>query len=185
MAAYSFSRFRFKGRFVLLFTILATRLLPPIAAVIPMFLLMSNLRLIDTQLVLIIIYCALNIPFAIWMMKTFFDGISVDLEEAAKIDGCSWFRTLYSITIPLAAPGMAATSIFVYVLAWNEFMFALIFTRTQAVTMPIVIAQTMGELGIYWQDMAVLVIIVMFPVFLFGFWMQKYLVRGLTVGALK
>ncbi len=108
-----------------------------------------------------------------------------DLEEAAKIDGCSWFQALYRITIPLAAPGMAATSIFVYLLAWNEFIFALIFTRTVAVTMPIAIVHTIGELGIYWQDMAVQVIIVMLPVFLFSFWMQKYLVRGLSAGALK
>jgi multiple sugar transport system permease protein len=134
---------------------------------------------------MIIIYSALNIPFAIWMMKAFFDGISSDLEEAAKIDGCSWFQALFRITIPLAAPGMAATSIFVYLLAWNEFIFALIFTRTVAVTMPIAIVHTIGELGIYWQDMAVQVILVMFPVFLFAFWMQKYLVRGLSTGALK
>ncbi len=185
MAAYSFSRFRFKGRFFLLFMILATRLLPPITAIVPLFLLMNSLRLVDTHLVMIIIYSALNIPFAIWMMKAFFDGISSDLEEAAKIDGCSWFQALYRITIPLAAPGMAATSIFVYLLAWNEFIFALIFTRTVAVTMPIAIVHTIGELGIYWQDMAVQVIIVMLPVFLFSFWMQKYLVRGLSAGALK
>lgn len=185
LAAYSFSRFRYPGRWPLFTLMLASRLLPPITAVIPLFLVMNRIHLVDTHLGLVIIYSALQIPFATWLMKSFFDGIPKDLELAALIDGCSKLNALRYITIPLAAPGMVATSIFVYVLTWNEFMFAFIFTSVNAKTLPVRLAETLGELQIYWQDMATLSTIIMIPALLFSFYMQKHLVKGLTAGSLK
>jgi multiple sugar transport system permease protein len=185
LAAYSFSRFRFAGRWPLFSLMLASRLLPPITAVIPLFLLMNRLSLVDTHLGLVIIYAALQIPFATWMMKSFFDGIPRDLEMAALIDGCSRLSALRYITIPLAAPGMVATAIFVYVLSWNEFMFAFIFSSVNSKTLPVRLAETLGELQIYWQDMAALAVIIMVPALMFSYYMQKHLVKGLTAGSLK
>jgi multiple sugar transport system permease protein len=185
LAAYAFSRYQFKGRTVLLYLVLASRLLPPITAVIPLFMLMNSLGLIDTHFCLIIIYSALNLPFAIWMMKSYFDGIPMELELAAQIDGCSKFKALRHITLPLATPGMVATAIFVFVLSWNEYMFAFIFTSVNAKTVPVRIAETLGELQIYWQDMATLAMIVILPAVLFSYYMQKHMVKGLTAGALK
>jgi multiple sugar transport system permease protein len=185
LAAYSFSRYRFAGRNQMLYVILGTRLLPPITAVIPLYLLMRSLSLIDTPLVLIIIYTALNVPFATWMMKSFFDTIPRELEEAAQIDGCSALRALWHVTIPLAAPGFVATSIFLFVLAWNEFMFAFIFTNVRARTVPVVVAETMGEMQIFWQDMASLATILIIPALIFALFAQRYMVKGLTAGSLK
>lgn len=185
LAAYAFSRYRFRGRQELLFFVMATRLLPPITAVIPLFLMMNELGLIDTRRVLIIIYTALNIPFATWMMKSFFDAVPKELEEAARIDGCSSLGALTRITVPLAAPGFAATSIFIFILAWNEFLFAFIFTSVDARTVPVIIPETVGEFQIYWQDMATLATLLMIPTIGFAIFAQRHLVRGLTTGALK
>ena len=185
LAAYAFSRYQFKGRKFLLYLVLASRLLPPITAVIPLFMMMNSLNLIDTHVSLIVIYCALNLPFAIWMMKSYFDGIPVELELSAQIDGCSKLKALRYVTLPLAAPGMVATAIFVFVLCWNEYMFAFIFTSVNAKTVPVRIAETLGELQIYWQDMATLAMIVILPALIFSFYMQKHMVKGLTTGALK
>lgn len=185
LAAYAFSRYRFRGRKELLFSMMATRLLPPITAVIPLFLMMNDLGFIDTRRVLIIIYTALNIPFATWMMKSFFDAVPKELEESARIDGCSSLGALARITVPLAAPGFAATSIFVFILAWNEFLFAFIFTSVEARTVPVIIPETVGEFQIFWQDMATLATLLMIPTIGFAIFAQRHLVKGLTTGALK
>ncbi len=185
LAGFAFSRYVFPGRRPLLYTVLASRLLPPITAVIPVFLMMSSIKLTDTSWSLILIYTAFNVPLGIWMMKTFFDTVPLDLEEAAMIDGTSRLGALWRVTLPLAGPGFAATAIFVFVSAWNEFMFAFIFTTVRAVTMPVVISQTLGEMQIYWQQMATEATIVILPVLLFSFFLQQHMVRGLTAGALK
>jgi multiple sugar transport system permease protein len=185
LAAYAFSRYTFRGRLALLYAMLGTRLLPPLTTVIPLFLLMSRLHLIDTHAVLIIIYTALNIPFATWLIKSFFDTIPRELEEAGQIDGCSGLRALWHITMPLAAPGLAASAIFVFVLAWNEFTFAYMFTSSKARTLPLLIAQAQGDDQIFWQDMAAQATILMILPLLVVLLMQRQLVRGLTAGALK
>ncbi|MEX2541656.1 MAG: carbohydrate ABC transporter permease [Trueperaceae bacterium] len=185
LAAYSFSRFSFAGRSQLLIGILATRLMPPVTAVIPLFILFQGWGLIDTHLGLILIYSALNIPLATWMMKSFFDSVPRELEESARIDGTTWFGALWRVTLPLAAPGIAATSVFIFTLAWNEFMFAFIFTSRNARTLPALLAETLGELQIYWSDMAALSTLIMIPPLLFSFYMQRRLVAGLQTGALK
>lgn len=185
LAAYAFSRFQFQGRTTLLYLMLATRLLPPMVTIIPLFLLMNSLRLIDTQAVLVIIYTALNIPFATWLTKAFFDTIPRELEQAALIDGASALRALWYVTAPLAAPGLATAAIFVFVLAWNEFTFAYMFTSSNARTLPLLIAQAQGEDQIYWQDMAAQAMVLMILPLTVALAMQKRLVSGLTAGALK
>ena len=179
LAAYSFSRLKFKGRTSLLMTVLATRLLPPITAVIPLFLLMRDLRLLDTHLGLVIVYAAINVPFAIWILKSFFDTIPRELEESARVDGCTTMQALRHITMPLA------TATFIFILAWNEFTFAFIFSSLNAKTMPVVIAETLGEMQIYWQDMSALAMLIALPGLLFAGFMQRYLVTGLTAGSIK
>jgi len=185
LAAYAFSRLRFKGRTSLLMAVLATRLLPPITAVIPLFLLMRDLRLLDTHLGLVIVYAAINVPFAIWILKSFFDTIPRELEESARVDGCTAMGALRHITLPLALPGLAATATFIFILAWNEFTFAFIFSSLNAKTMPVIIAETLGEMQIYWQDMSALAMLIALPGLLFAGFMQRYLVTGLTAGAIK
>ncbi len=185
LAAYAFSRLKFKGRTSLLMTVLATRLLPPITAVIPLFLLMRDLKLLDTHLGLVIIYGAINVPFAIWILKSFFDTIPRELEESARVDGCTSLGALRHITLPLALPGLAATATFIFILAWNEFTFAFIFSSLNAKTMPVIIAETLGEMQIYWQDMSALAMLIALPGLLFAGFMQRYLVTGLTAGAIK
>lgn len=185
LAAYSFSRFRFRFRFPLLMGVLGTRLLPPVTALVPVFLSFNKLGLIDTRIGLILIYTALNIPFSIWMMKSYIDSVPAELEESAQIDGCTRLQSLRYVLLPLAMPGIVAVAIFVFRVSWNEFMFAFIFTSTQARTLPIRIAETVGELQIFWTDMAALTVILMVPALIFSFFMQKNLVKGLTAGALK
>ena len=185
LAAYAFSRLIFAGRLPLLMSVLATRLLPPITAVIPLFLLMRDARLLDTHLGLVIVYAAINVPFAIWILKSFFDTIPRELEESGRVDGCTTLAALRHITLPLALPGLAATATFIFILAWNEFTFAFIFTSIDAKTMPVVIAETLGEMEIYWQDMSAMATLIALPGLLFAGFMQRYLVTGLTAGAIK
>jgi multiple sugar transport system permease protein len=185
LAAYAFSHFRFRGRSSLMMTVLATRLLPPISAVVPLFMLMNSLRLIDTHLVLILIYSALSVPFATWLIKAFIDAIPRELEESAMVEGCTALGALWRITIPLAAPGLATTAVFVFVLAWNEFLFAFLFTSVDARTMPVLIAQARGDDQFLWQQMASQATVLMFPALLLGLYLQRYLVKGMTAGAVK
>jgi ABC-type glycerol-3-phosphate transport system permease component len=185
LAAYAFSRYRFSWSGKLLVLMLATRLLPPVTAIVPLYLVFRYMQILDTKFVLIIVYTALNIPFATWLMKAFFDGIPKDLEEAAAMDGCGALRTLVRVTFPLASSGMAATSIFVFLLAWNEFMFAFMLTSVKVRTMPVRLAETIGEMQVFWQDMATLATMIMLPALLVGFFMQRYLIRALTAGAVK
>jgi multiple sugar transport system permease protein len=164
---------------------LATRLLPPITAVVPLFLLMNSWELIDTRRGLILIYTGLSVPLATWMMKAFIDGIPVEYEEAAMIDGASRLRVLSQITLPLAAPGVVAVAILTFVLAWNDFLFAFIFTSVNARTMPVLLSQTVGELDISWQILASLATIVIIPPIALSLAGQKSLVKGLVGGGLK
>jgi len=185
LVVYAFSRYRFRWSGYLLVLMLATCLLPPVTAVVPLYLVFRHLGILDTKLILIMVYTALNIPFATWLMKSFFDGIPKDLEEAAALDGCGALRTFARVTFPLASSGIAATSVFVFLLAWNEFMFAFMLTSVKVRTMPVRLAETIGEMQIFWQDMATLATLIMLPALLVGFFMQRYLIRALTAGAVK
>lgn len=185
MAAFAFSRYKFKFRGSLLYIILATRLLPPISALIPIFLLVTSLRLLDTKLILVLIVSTLNLPFSIWLLKTFFDSIPSELYEVSLVDGCTVLQSIRHIILPLVAPGLVTAATFVFVQAWNEFTFAFVFTSTKARTLPVVIAQARGDDIFLWQDMATRTSILMIPALLIGLYLQKHLVSGLTAGSIK
>ncbi len=185
LGAYSISRFNFKGRKLIAFLILSTRMLPPIAAIVPMFLVAISFGLLDTRFVLIIAYTALNLPFAIWMLKGFMDDIPTELEHAAMVDGCTRVGALYRIVLPLIVPGLAATSVFVFMLSWNEFALALMLTSRKAVTLPLYITSFMTEEGIHWGPMSAAATLILTPAIIFIIFAQQYLVKGLTLGAVK
>lgn len=185
LAAYAFSRYVFRGRQAIMFGLLATRLLPPISALVPLYLAASNLGLVDTHLVLIIIYTGLNIPFAAWLLKSYIDAVPVELEESAAIEGCGSLRIVQRITLPLITPGLLATGTFVFVQAWNEFMFAFMFTVARARTMPVILADSRGDETVLWQSLTAQATILILPAIALGLLLQKYLVKGLTAGAVK
>ena len=185
MAAYSFSRNRFRGKYALWLLVLATRLLPPISTIVPIFLMASKLKLVDTHILLICINVALNIPFSVWLLKSFFDSVPMEVQEASIVDGCSTFQSVAYILLPLAAPGIVTAAMFIFVQVWNEFTFAFIFSATKTTTLPVIIAQAQGEDVFLWQDMSARTTIQMIPVLLLSLYLQKHLVGGLTVGAVK
>ena len=185
MAGFGFSRLRFKGRRDLMFWILSLRMFPPIVVIIPLFLLFRKMNLIDTRGLMVFMYLGINLPFTIWIMKTFFDELPLEIEEAALIDGCSFKKVFFKIALPLSKPGLIAATIFSFIFAWNEFLFALIMTRTKSVTGPIVLGTLEGSGGIYWDRIASFAVLLIIPVLLICAVIQKHIVRGLTFGAVK
>jgi len=184
-AAYALSRWRFRARRAVAMWILATRMAPPIAFTIPFFLAYRYLHLLDTVTGLVIIYLTFNLSLVIWMMQGFFDSVPRELEEAAWIDGCTIWDAFRRIALPLAAPGVAATGVLCFILSWNDFFFALILTRTSAMTAPVAIVNFMQYEGWEWGKIAAAGTLVMLPVIVFTFFVRTYLVRGLMAGGLK
>lgn len=186
-AGYSLSRFRFKGRGFIGIMVIAVQMFPYVLLVIPMFIIMRTLGLIDTHLSLVIAYCTFALPFSAWMLKGYFDTIPVSLEEAAIIDGCSRLQVLYRIVLPLAAPGLVAVAMFAFILAWQEYIYALAFTRSQGMrTLTVGIALMQGQHGrISWgQIMAGSFLASIPPVLVFTI-LQRFIVQGFTRGAVK
>ncbi len=184
-AAYALSRAGFRADKGIALWVLTTRMAPPIAFAIPFFLVYRQLGLIDTLHGLVIIYLTFNLSLVIWMMRTFFDGLPRSLEEAAAIDGASPLQVFLRITLPLSGPGLATTAIFCYLLAWNDFFYALILTRSQAQMAPVAIVNFMNYEGWEWGKIAAGGTMIMLPVVLFSLVVRKYLIRGLTAGAVK
>jgi len=187
LAAYSLARFgRNQLQQSLNFWVLAPRMLPPVALVVPLFLILQHLGLINKQLGLILVYTAFNLPFVAWMMRSFFQEIPIDLEEAAMVDGATRLRSFRDIVLPLAAPGLAATSIFSLIITFNEFFFALILTSTPvAATLPVGTAALIGETQTLYGEMAAAGVVAAIPLVVFALIVQRHLVRGLTMGAVK
>jgi multiple sugar transport system permease protein len=152
---------------------------------IPFFTLFRELRLIDTPWALIIIYLSFTLPYAIWLLRGFFDALPVEIDEAAYIDGCNEFQVLRYITVPLVMPGILVSAVFAFISAWNEFFFALLLTRSQAVTLPIGIQTITGVRGPQWEQLAAAGLIVLVPILIMSFFIRKYFVEGITVGAVK
>ncbi len=187
LAAYSLARF-VKGqlRESLNFWVLAPRMIPPVALVVPLFLILQHLGLINKQLGLILVYTAFNLPFVAWMMRSFFLEIPMDLEEAAMVDGATRLRSFRDIVLPLAAPGLVATSIFALIITFNEFFFALILTSTPAAaTLPVGTAALIGKTQTLYGEMAAAGVVAAVPLVIFALLVQRHLVRGLTMGAVK
>lgn len=185
LAAYSLSRFKMKrGKDIAMF-ILSTRMFPPAATLIPVFMMMNWLDLIDTYVALIIPYTAFNLSFVVWMLKGFFDEIPKDLEESAMIDGCSRLQAFWKVIFPLIAPGLAATSIICLMFSWNEFLYALVLTRHDAVTAPIIANQFVTMYGVKWGELTAAATLMTAPVLLFAILVRKHMIKGLTFGSVK
>jgi ABC-type glycerol-3-phosphate transport system permease component len=185
LAAYAFSRYNFKGSSNLAFWILSTRMFPPVATVVPIFRIFSLLKMIDTHLALTLAYLVFNLPFAIWMMRGFFNDIPVELDECAMVDGCNRMRALWRVILPVVLPGIATTAIFCFLFSWNEFLFALVLTRAKAQTYPVFVSSFLGVKGIEWEFMSAYGAAGTIPIIILALLTQRYLIRGLTYGAVK
>jgi len=185
LAAFSLARFRIRRKDDIAFWMLSTRMFPPIASAIPLYLLLRQFQLLDTHLGLIVVYLSLNLGFATWMMRGFFNDLPVAIEESAMIDGCSRYGVFFRIVLPLSVPGLAATAILCFIFAWNEFLFALLFTGRVAKTMPVVLSGYITETGIRWGALTAASVLTAAPTILLAIIAQRYIIRGLTLGAVK
>lgn len=185
-AAYALSRFSFRRRRDLATYVLSTRVAPPILVAFPFFMLFTWIGLTDTRLGLILVYVAMNLSFVVWLMAGFFGDIPKEIDEAAMIDGCSRFRAFIHVILPVAASGTSATAIFTFIMAWNEFFFALVLTSETAKTLPVALtAFFVNFQGTMWGELCAAASLIMLPMLVFGFLMQRRLARGLTMGAIK
>ena len=185
LAAYAFSRFKVPLKDDLLFFILSTRMMPPIAVAIPIYLMYRTLGLSDTHLGMIILYTAVNLSLAVWLLKSFMDEIPREYEEAAMIDGYTRFQAFYKVVLPQATTGIAATAIFCLIFSWNEYAFALLLTSGNAQTAPPFIPIIIGEGGLDWPAVAAGTTLFLLPVVVFTVLLRKHLLRGITFGAVR
>ena len=185
MAAYGFSRFKIPAGDHLFFYILATRLGPPVAYALPMYLIFNELGLINTHIGVILAHATFNLVLVVWMMRSFFDDIPREVEEAAYLDGCSHFKVFFKIALPMTYPGLAAVSIFVLIFSWNEFLFALILTGGDTRTLTVMIPSLVLHTGTLWGQVAAASVLQSIPILVFICFIQRQLVQGLTFGAVK
>lgn len=187
LAAYGFSRYPLKGNDTYLFIILTTRMLPAIVVIIPVILMFRTVGLSGSYVGIIMLYTAFNLAFTIWMMKSFFDELSYDVEDAARIDGSSEIKVFMKICLPQVVAGLAATFVFGLILTWNEFLFALLLTGVDTRTVPVAMNQAVssGGRGTDWTLLASIETLFLIPVFLVTFFLQNHLLRGVTFGTVK
>ena len=183
--AYAFSRFKMKADNHLFFAILTTRMAPPIAIALPMYIMFSKFGLIDTHIAVILAHTTFNLVLVVWVMKGFFDEVPREIDESALVDGCTEFMAYRKVLLPLAAPGLVAVSIFSFIFSWNELLFALILTAEESRTLPVSIPSLVQHTGTLWGQVAAVASIATIPVLVFTFIVQKHLVRGLSFGAVK
>lgn len=169
----------------ILFWMISQRILPPVVAALPIYVMFQQLGLLDTRFALIVTYMTVNLPIVVWLMYDFFAGIPRDLEESAALDGASRYRIFLQIVLPLAKPGLIATSLLVLILAWNEYLLALFLSTARAQTMPILVAAQNGTRGPQWWYMSALIVIMIAPVVALTVATQKYIAKGLLLGAVK
>lgn len=194
LSGYTFSRYDFLGNKALLLSIVGARMIPPIALIVPFFEIMSQPPLIggitgslyDTRIALILTYTFFNLPFSVWIMKNYFDGVPRSLDEQAQVDGCSTWEGFVKVILPVAKPGIAATAILAFIFSWNEFVFALVLTSSeQSQTLPIAVSLFVADDFVDWAHLAAGGMIAALPGILFGLFFQRYIVSGLTQGAVK
>jgi multiple sugar transport system permease protein len=184
-AAYAFSRFEIPGKGDLLFFILSTRMLPAVVVTIPLFLMFRQVGLHDTHAGMILLYTVFNLSLAVWLLKGFIDEIPREYEEAAMVDGYSRLQAFYKLVIPQALTGIAATAVFCLIFAWNEYAFALMLTSDTARTAPPSIVSNLGRGGIEWSAIAAGTLGFLIPVVIVTFALRRYLLRGVTFGAIR
>jgi multiple sugar transport system permease protein len=186
LAAYALVRIPFKFSRSIQLGILTTRMIPEVSLILPLFIIASSLQLINKPIVLVITYMSFALPYAIWMMAAFFQTVPVELEEAARLDGCTRLGILFRVVMPISVPGLVSTAMFVFLLAWDEFFYALIFTSTLASkTAPVAIAEFVGRYSVNITGMMAAGILAALPPMILAFIFQRYIVSGMTAGAVK
>ena len=184
LAGYGMARYKVGGD-NLPFFVLSQRFMPPVAVIFPFILFFKTLRWMDTYQALILVYLTFNLPYAVWMMRGFFLEIPREIEESALVDGCSPLGAFWRIALPLVTPGLVATGVFCFVFSWAEFFFAVCLTNTRALTLSVYVVMFFGKHMVEWGQIGATSVISMLPLFLISLLMQRYLVRGLTLGAVK
>jgi len=182
--AYSLARFNTGGENLAMW-IISQRMIPPIAVVFPIFLIYVHFGMVDTFGGLILLYTAFNLPYVIWMMRGYIADIPPELEESALVDGCTRWQMLWKVVFPMARSGLMATAVFTFVFAWNDFLFALILTRTEVITFPVQLTHYMGGQSNFWSKISAMSVLGTLPIFIAVTVMQRYLVRGISLGAVK
>jgi len=185
MAGYAFARYKSKRSDDLAFFILSLRMAPPILASIPLFIMFRALNLFDSIPTLVIAYTTFSLPFAIWMMKGVFEELPVDMEESALVDGCSWWEAFLRVALPLSKTGLAAVAILCFIFSWNEFLLSWILTTRKAVTVTVAFSYLITEQQMEWGPLMAGGVIASVPILMLSLFIQKYIVRGLTFGAIK
>jgi ABC-type glycerol-3-phosphate transport system permease component len=186
LAAYGFSRFRFKEKGVLMLILLGTQMIPAVTNIIPLYITMLRLHLLDSLTALLLIYAALNIPFSVWILKSYLDSIPISIDEAAMIDGANRLYIIFRIIFPLCLPGIAAASLFVFIQCWNEFYLALVLTSTlKSRTIPLGLFTFQASYDIQWNLLSAASVVAMLPIILLFIILQESFVSGLTKGAFK
>jgi len=184
LAAYGLARYKVGGD-QLPFFILSQRFMPPVAVIFPFLLMFKYLRWIDTYQALIVVHLTFNLPYAVWMMRGFFVEIPVEIEESALVDGCSPLGAFWYIALPLVAPGLVATGVFCFIFSWSEFFFGLTLTQTKVVPLAVQLPMFFGKQMVMWGEVGALSVMAVLPLFVMSLLVQRYLVRGLTMGAVK
>ncbi len=184
LCAYSLARFRTGGDNLAVW-IISQRMIPPIAIVFPLFLLYVWLGWVDTYHGLILLYTAFNLPYVIWMMRGYIEDVPTELEESALVDGCTRWQVLLRVVFPMVRTGLFATAVFTFVFAWNDFIFALVMTRSEVTTYPVQVTHYFGAQSNFWAKIAAMSVLGAAPVFVAVAFLQRYLVRGITMGAVK
>jgi multiple sugar transport system permease protein len=184
-AAYAITRFRTRSGRMLTMTALITRMVPPVAVGVPLMSMIAAMRLTDTPTGLAIAHTTISLPLSILLMASFFEAVPVEIEEAAKVDGCSRLRALWAVVIPVVSGGLAVTAIFAFLASWNEFLFSTLLTSVRAQTTPIMIANFQTQFGLDWGPMTALATLYSVPVIVLTIILQRHIVAGLTLGAVK
>jgi len=184
-AAYSLARFKTKLGENIGFWFLSIRMAPAFGVIVPLYIVIRNFRLLDTIFAVNISHLLLNLPFAIWLLKGYFEEMPIELEESALIDGATRFQALLRIVLPISLPMVVAVSILTFIFSWNEFLFAFVLTSSSGVTVPVLVASLAGTMRFDWPLMCAVSVGAMIPAFVFVFFVQRYIVRGLTLGALR
>jgi multiple sugar transport system permease protein len=184
IAGYSLARYRTGGEHLAIWFI-SQRMIPPIAIVFPVFLLFAMLGWVDTYHGLILLYTAFNLPYVVWMMRGYFEDVPIELEESALIDGCTRWQALTKVILPVARNGIFATAVFTFIFAWNDYIFALVLTRTEVATFTVQVMSYFGAQSTIWAKISAMSVLGTLPIFLAVATMQRYLVRGISLGAVK
>jgi len=185
LAAYAIARLRFRGSQWMILAMMTIQLIPPIILVIPLYVIMRQAKLLDTHLGLIIVDLSIALPLVIWLMRSYFASIPSELEDAARIDGCTYLDALFRIVLPLSGPGLVSVMIFAFIASWNEYLYAFIYTNVNAKTLPVLIGEFSTKLGLEYLKIAAAGVLASLPPVVLALIFQRFIIRGLTAGAIK